>query len=51
MKISLPLLQDLSSVDHFSPSIQPLHPVIYATSVLLLLCLLTVLISYTYHHR
>uniref|UniRef100_A0A3Q2ZU87 Adhesion G protein-coupled receptor A3 n=1 Tax=Kryptolebias marmoratus TaxID=37003 RepID=A0A3Q2ZU87_KRYMA len=45
------LLMDLSSVDHFSPSIQPLHPVIYATSVILLLCLLTILISYIYHHR
>uniref|UniRef100_A0A1A7X072 G protein-coupled receptor 125 n=1 Tax=Iconisemion striatum TaxID=60296 RepID=A0A1A7X072_9TELE len=45
------LLMDLSSVDHFSPSIQPLHPVIYATSIILLLCLFTIIISYIYHHR
>uniref|UniRef100_A0A8C7ZA85 Adhesion G protein-coupled receptor A3 n=1 Tax=Oryzias sinensis TaxID=183150 RepID=A0A8C7ZA85_9TELE len=35
----------------FSPSIEPLHPVIYATSVTLLLCLVTVIVSYIYHHR
>lgn len=45
------LLMDLSSVEFFSPSIQPLHPVIYATAVVLLLCLLTIIISYIYHHR
>ncbi|XP_074518003.1 adhesion G protein-coupled receptor A3 isoform X2 [Halichoeres trimaculatus] len=45
------LLMDLSSVEYFSPSIQPLHPVIYATAIILLLCLLTVIISYIYHHR
>ncbi|KAM6960179.1 adhesion G protein-coupled receptor A3 [Tautogolabrus adspersus] len=45
------LLMDLSSVEYFSPSIQPLHPVIYATAIILLLCLLTVMISYIYHHR
>uniref|UniRef100_A0A3Q2TTJ6 Adhesion G protein-coupled receptor A3 n=1 Tax=Fundulus heteroclitus TaxID=8078 RepID=A0A3Q2TTJ6_FUNHE len=45
------LLMDLTSVDQFSPSIQPLHPVIYATSVILLLCLLAITISYIYHHR
>lgn len=44
-------MQDLSSVEFFSPSIQPLHPVIYATAVVLLLCLLTIIISYIYHHR
>uniref|UniRef100_A0A3Q3LFB3 Adhesion G protein-coupled receptor A3 n=1 Tax=Mastacembelus armatus TaxID=205130 RepID=A0A3Q3LFB3_9TELE len=45
------LLMDLSSVEYLSPSIQPLHPVIYATAIILLLCLLTVIISYIYHHR
>ncbi|KAM9717322.1 adhesion G protein-coupled receptor A3 [Menidia menidia] len=45
------LLMDLSSVEFFSPSIQPLHPVIYATTIILLLCLLTIIISYIYHHR
>ncbi|KAM6908857.1 adhesion G protein-coupled receptor A3 [Xenentodon cancila] len=45
------LLMDLSSVEYFSPSIQPLHPVIYATTITLLLCLLTIIVSYVYHHR
>uniref|UniRef100_A0A1A8RQ03 G protein-coupled receptor 125 n=3 Tax=Nothobranchius rachovii TaxID=451742 RepID=A0A1A8RQ03_9TELE len=45
------LLMDLSSADQFSPSVQPLHPVIYTTSIILLLCLLTIIISYIYHHR
>ncbi|KAM3590882.1 uncharacterized protein V6R79_018217 [Siganus canaliculatus] len=45
------LLMDLSSVEYFSPSIQPLHPVIYATAVVLLLCLVTIIVSYIYHHR
>ncbi|XP_036967828.1 adhesion G protein-coupled receptor A3 isoform X1 [Acanthopagrus latus] len=45
------LLMDLSSVEYFTPSIQPLHPVIYATIIILLLCLLTIIISYIYHHR
>ncbi|XP_053272565.1 adhesion G protein-coupled receptor A3 [Pleuronectes platessa] len=45
------LLMDLSSVEQFSPSIQPLHPVIYATTIILLLCLITIIVSYIYHHR
>ncbi|KAK5875938.1 hypothetical protein CesoFtcFv8_026962 [Champsocephalus esox] len=45
------LLMDLSSVEFFSPSIRPLHPVIYATTIILLICLLTITISYIYHHR
>ncbi|KAM6949461.1 adhesion G protein-coupled receptor A3 [Aplochiton taeniatus] len=45
------LLMDLNGVEYFSPSIQPLHPVIYATAMVLLLCMLTILISYIYHHR
>ncbi|KAF6738268.1 Adhesion G protein-coupled receptor A3 [Oryzias melastigma] len=45
------VLMDLNRVEPFSPSIEPLHPVIYATSVTLLLCLVTVIVSYIYHHR
>nr|XP_040038039.1 adhesion G protein-coupled receptor A3 [Gasterosteus aculeatus aculeatus] len=45
------LLMDLSSVEYLSPSIQPLHPVIYATTIILLISLLTIIISYIYHHR
>lgn len=45
------LLMDLSSVEYFAPSIQPLHPVIYATTIILLLCLFTIIISYIYCHR
>ncbi|RVE60640.1 hypothetical protein OJAV_G00182960 [Oryzias javanicus] len=45
------VLMDLNRVEAFSPSIEPLHPVIYATSVTLLLCLVTVIVSYIYHHR
>lgn len=44
------LLMDLNKMDHSPPSIQ-LHPVVYATSVILLLCLLTIIISYIYHHK
>ena len=43
--------QDLSGVEYFIPSIQPLHPVIYASSSVLLLCLLAIMVSYIYHHR
>uniref|UniRef100_A0A3Q3WEH7 Uncharacterized protein n=1 Tax=Mola mola TaxID=94237 RepID=A0A3Q3WEH7_MOLML len=41
------LLMVGSSVAH----IQPLHPVIYATAIVLLLCLLAIIGSYIYHHR
>ncbi|CAL1591180.1 unnamed protein product [Knipowitschia caucasica] len=44
------LLMDLNKMDYSTPSIQ-LHPVSYATSVILLLCLLTIIISYIYHHK
>lgn len=44
-------LQDLSTVELLSPSVQPLHPVIYATAAVLLLCLLAVVATYAYHHR
>lgn len=49
--ITLSALQDLNSGEDVPPSIQPLHPVIYATIIILLLCLLTIIISYIYHHR
>ncbi|XP_015252728.1 PREDICTED: adhesion G protein-coupled receptor A3 [Cyprinodon variegatus] len=45
------LLMDLTSVEQHSPSIQPLHPVIYATSIILLLCLFAIIISYIYLYR
>ncbi|XP_057711149.1 adhesion G protein-coupled receptor A3 [Corythoichthys intestinalis] len=45
------LLMDLSTVDYFIPSIQPLHPVIYATAIVLLFCLSTIIVSYIYHHK
>ncbi|XP_038128500.1 adhesion G protein-coupled receptor A3 isoform X2 [Cyprinodon tularosa] len=45
------LLMDLNSVEQHSPSIQPLHPVIYATSIILLLCLFAIIISYIYLYR
>lgn len=38
-------------MEFFSPGILPLHPVIYATAVVLLLCLVTVIVTYVYHHR
>lgn len=44
-------MQDLSNVEFLSPGVQPLHPVIYATAVALLLCLVTVIVTYAYHHR
>uniref|UniRef100_A0A4W5R7K4 Adhesion G protein-coupled receptor A3 n=1 Tax=Hucho hucho TaxID=62062 RepID=A0A4W5R7K4_9TELE len=45
------VLMDLTGVEYLSPSIEPLHPVIYATAIVLLLCLLIIIISYIYHHR
>lgn len=38
-------------MEYLSPTIQPLHPVIYATATVLLLCLVTVITTYMYHHR
>uniref|UniRef100_A0A673MK47 Adhesion G protein-coupled receptor A3-like n=1 Tax=Sinocyclocheilus rhinocerous TaxID=307959 RepID=A0A673MK47_9TELE len=32
-------------------SFEPLHPVIYATAIILVLCLLSVIVSYIYHHE
>lgn len=44
------LLMDLNKMDYSPPSVQ-LHPVIYATSAVLLLCLLTIVVSYIFHHK
>lgn len=38
-------------MEFFSPGVQPLHPVIYATAIVLLLCLFAVMATYTLHHR
>ncbi|XP_077445464.1 adhesion G protein-coupled receptor A3 [Stigmatopora argus] len=45
------LLMDLSAVDYFTPSVQLLHPVVYATAIVLLFCLATIIVSYIYHHK
>ena len=44
-------VQDLSNAEFFSPSVRPLHPVVYASAIVLLLCLFTVIVTYTCHHR
>uniref|UniRef100_W5N3L2 Adhesion G protein-coupled receptor A3 n=1 Tax=Lepisosteus oculatus TaxID=7918 RepID=W5N3L2_LEPOC len=45
------VLMDLSGGEYFTLTTELLHPVIYATAVILLLCLLTIIVSYVYHHR
>uniref|UniRef100_A0AAY4D866 Adhesion G protein-coupled receptor A3 n=1 Tax=Denticeps clupeoides TaxID=299321 RepID=A0AAY4D866_9TELE len=45
------VLMDLNGSEDVVHTVTPLHPVIYATAVILLLCLLTVIGSYIYHHR
>ncbi|XP_042560622.1 LOW QUALITY PROTEIN: adhesion G protein-coupled receptor A3-like [Clupea harengus] len=45
------LLMDLRRVEDIPYTFVPLHPVIYATAVVLLLCLLVIMGSYIYHHR
>ncbi|MBN3299968.1 AGRA3 protein, partial [Amia calva] len=47
---SYAVLMDLKAVEHFASSVELLHPVTYATAVVLLLCLMTVIVSYIYHH-
>uniref|UniRef100_A0AAR2K496 Adhesion G protein-coupled receptor A3 n=1 Tax=Pygocentrus nattereri TaxID=42514 RepID=A0AAR2K496_PYGNA len=42
---------DLSRTEFFTYSFKPLHPVIYATAIVLVLCLLAIIISYIYHHK
>ncbi|KAK6493585.1 adhesion G protein-coupled receptor A3-like [Huso huso] len=44
------VLMDLTGVEYFTQSSDLLHPVIYATAVILLLCLLIIIVSYLYHH-
>lgn len=43
--------QDLTGSELYTQAASLLHPVIYTTAVILLLCLLAVIISYIYHHR
>ncbi|XP_061107465.1 adhesion G protein-coupled receptor A3 isoform X2 [Conger conger] len=45
------VLMDLSRGEYVYPSADLLHPVIYATAIILLLCLLAIIVSYIYHHR
>ncbi|KAG7461896.1 hypothetical protein MATL_G00195990, partial [Megalops atlanticus] len=45
------VLMDLSGGEYFFHSTDLLHPVIYGTAVILLLCLAAVMVSYIYHHR
>ncbi|XP_064199534.1 adhesion G protein-coupled receptor A3 [Anguilla rostrata] len=45
------VLMDLSGGEYFHHSADLLHPVIYATAIILLLCLLAIIVSYIYHHR
>ncbi|XP_029446150.1 adhesion G protein-coupled receptor A3 isoform X2 [Rhinatrema bivittatum] len=44
------VLMDLTGTDLYIQSADLLHPVVYATAVILLLCLLMIIISYMYHH-
>uniref|UniRef100_A0A8C2Q3L1 Adhesion G protein-coupled receptor A3 n=1 Tax=Cyprinus carpio TaxID=7962 RepID=A0A8C2Q3L1_CYPCA len=45
------LLMDLNRTGNDTYSFEPLHPVIYATAIILVLCLLSVIVSYIYHHK
>ncbi|XP_078534531.1 adhesion G protein-coupled receptor A3 isoform X1 [Lissotriton helveticus] len=45
------VLMDLSGSELYTQTASLLHPVVYATAVVLLLCLLTIIVSYVYHHR
>ncbi|XP_016399590.1 adhesion G protein-coupled receptor A3-like [Sinocyclocheilus rhinocerous] len=44
-------LFDLNRTGNDTYSFEPLHPVIYATAIILVLCLLSVIVSYIYHHE
>ncbi|KAM8939532.1 adhesion G protein-coupled receptor A3 [Pelodytes ibericus] len=44
------VLMDLSGAELYRPPIHHLHPVIYASAVVLLLCLLIFIVSYIYYH-
>lgn len=43
--------QDLTGSELYTQAASLLHPVVYTTAVILLLCLLAVIVSYMYHHR
>uniref|UniRef100_A0A8C2BE14 Adhesion G protein-coupled receptor A3 n=1 Tax=Cyprinus carpio TaxID=7962 RepID=A0A8C2BE14_CYPCA len=45
------LLMDLNRTGNDAYCFEPLHPVIYATAIILVLCLLSVIVSYIYHHK
>uniref|UniRef100_F6WDX1 Adhesion G protein-coupled receptor A3 n=2 Tax=Ornithorhynchus anatinus TaxID=9258 RepID=F6WDX1_ORNAN len=44
------VLMDLTGSEFYTQSAELLHPVIYATAIVLLLCLLVIIVSYIYHH-
>uniref|UniRef100_A0A671LG41 Adhesion G protein-coupled receptor A3 n=1 Tax=Sinocyclocheilus anshuiensis TaxID=1608454 RepID=A0A671LG41_9TELE len=48
---SYALLMDLNRTGNDTYSFEPLHPVVYATAIILVLCLLSVIVSYIYHHE
>lgn len=48
---SYAVLMDLNRTGYNVFIFRPLHPVIYATALVLVLCLLSVIISYIYHHK
>ncbi|NXH92119.1 AGRA3 protein, partial [Edolisoma coerulescens] len=41
---------DLTGAELYTQPADLLHPVIYATAMVLLMCLLTIMVSYIYHH-
>lgn len=43
--------QDLTGSELYTQAASLLHPVVYTTAVILLMCLLAVMVSYIYHHR
>uniref|UniRef100_A0A2K6GMN2 Adhesion G protein-coupled receptor A3 n=1 Tax=Propithecus coquereli TaxID=379532 RepID=A0A2K6GMN2_PROCO len=43
-------LKDLTGSELYTQAASLLHPVVYTTAVILLLCLLAVVVSYIYHH-
>ncbi|XP_030635049.1 adhesion G protein-coupled receptor A3 [Chanos chanos] len=45
------VMMDLSGAEVIVHNIKLLHPVIYATAIVLVLCLLAVIVSYIYHHK
>ncbi|XP_048092050.1 adhesion G protein-coupled receptor A3 [Alosa alosa] len=47
----LRLLMDLRRSEDLPYTFTPLHPVVYATAIVLMLCLLVIIGSYLYHHR